>query len=512
MSDAPAPTLRVVPGAPPVAQPSKSQKKKRKPTKSKSAETGGEVVIPDATSAALIEKAPSEADVKEGSVAPELVLQPEGTGTQTPLETLKQSPIVEMLNKRLRAIQKKRTRIGAYQEVTPENLNEDQKRLLSTLPSLEAVRKELEEVKKAIMVHEAEVAQEVLAKQAEVARIEREKTREAVAATETSHRRQTSDLLHFLRLRDMLSIGHPQIVALGLSEPEGLAIYGVTDALLNEESDNRASAIDGLISGAGEFNAVPYSRLAEITQLFLNPLQPEAFAEVLAEEAVEEPPETIEQVEASVAGIPAIIGGTGSFHFMQEDELENQAAEPIFEQAPWTEAAEAASEPQREQPAEIEITETVVEADIDGRTVVQDTVTVTTTTEVPEPSAGEGAINWADEEEGGLPSIGSLHAKFGTFGEASPAPKTPTSVPPTPAANGVNGHAPAADEEGFTPMRGRGRYMRGGFRGGERGGFRGGQRGGRGGERGGFRGGFRGGERGGAFRVAMPLGVSLKFL
>ena len=37
-----------------------------------------------------------------------------------------------------------------YQNESPEKLNEDQKRLLKQLPVLEAVSKELEEVKKAV--------------------------------------------------------------------------------------------------------------------------------------------------------------------------------------------------------------------------------------------------------------------------------------------------------------------------------------------------------------------------
>ena len=47
------------------------------------------------------------------------------------------------------------TRIQNYQNEAPEKLNEDQKRLLKTLPTLEAVSKELEEVKKAIEVRES---------------------------------------------------------------------------------------------------------------------------------------------------------------------------------------------------------------------------------------------------------------------------------------------------------------------------------------------------------------------
>lgn len=43
-------------------------------------------------------------------------------------------------------------RISTYASTPSENLNDDQKRTLKTLPSLEAVQKELEEVKKAIEV------------------------------------------------------------------------------------------------------------------------------------------------------------------------------------------------------------------------------------------------------------------------------------------------------------------------------------------------------------------------
>ena len=95
------------------------------------------------------------------------------------------------------------TRIQSYQNEPPEKLNEDQKRLLKTLPVLEAVSKELEEVKKAIevstvesvypevilmslylKVHESEVAQELAFLKAEAARAEAERIREAVAVKE----------------------------------------------------------------------------------------------------------------------------------------------------------------------------------------------------------------------------------------------------------------------------------------------------------------------------------------
>lgn len=108
-------TIRIVPGAPPPAPLTKSQKKKKVKTAKKTPEHD-DVALPDAASAALTEKAPTEIDVKEGSVAPELVAQSEGQASQTPVEdpSLKATPIVDMLNKRLKQIQKKIVSTGAY--------------------------------------------------------------------------------------------------------------------------------------------------------------------------------------------------------------------------------------------------------------------------------------------------------------------------------------------------------------------------------------------------------------
>ena len=109
MADTPTtPTIRIVPGAPPPSAMTKSQKKKKAKGAKKTPEHE-HVALPDSTSAALTEKAPTEVDVKEGSVAPELVVQPEGQAPQTPVEdpALKATPIVDMLNKRLKQLQKK---------------------------------------------------------------------------------------------------------------------------------------------------------------------------------------------------------------------------------------------------------------------------------------------------------------------------------------------------------------------------------------------------------------------
>ncbi|KAL6310485.1 hypothetical protein BKA93DRAFT_924673 [Sparassis latifolia] len=490
MSDtATTPTLRIVPGAPPPPPLSKSQKKKRKIAKSKSSDpTNDELLTP--TTAALVEQAPTESDIKEGSVAPELVVQPEAEQISAD-DAQKPSPIVELLNKRSKAVSKKITRIQAYSSEPLEKLNEDQKKTLLTLPGLEAVQKELEEVKKAIASHEAEVAREQAAKRAEAVRAEKQRLAEAVSAAETAHREKISDLFTFLRLHSLLSSGHPTALALSLNDAEGLAVYSATESLLGEVTDSRPDVIQGFLTGEGELHGVPYSRLIEITHAYMNP--PSAAQEEPPQEPVEETlTEAVEEPEVTVTGLsstlPSTIGTSGSFHFMQEDELE-QPGEPNFEgEAEWVERADISGE-QNPQPApEVEVVETVVETN--GHVVVEESVSVSTSVKIP-ASAGNQPINWADEDEGELPPIAGLHAKFGTSGKATPPP--PAERPPV---NGghINGAgAGAHEDDGFTPMRGRGRG-RGGFRGerGERGSFRG-----RGGDRGGYRGGYRGGERGG---------------
>lgn len=307
-------------------------------------------------------------------------------------------------------------------------------------------------------------------------------------AAEAAQRQRTAHLLHFLRLRDLLLASHPSVTFLRLSEPESYAVYSATETLLGDDSDSWGNILHGFLTGTGEYNGITFSRLHEITQLFLNPPRaPTPEEEALEEQTHEDVAQQAESIVAAV-GLPSSLGTTGAFHFMQEDELESTPAEPIVE--PQYDAI-----PKVEQPAEVEVVDTVIEDKEVGQTVVQET---TVTIEVPgAAAAADSAIDWADEDEGGLPSIGSLHAEFGK-------PQTPVpngTVPPTPSVNGAqtNGHPPQQhDEEGFMSTRGRGRGGRGSSFRGDRGGYRGrgGDRGGRGGERGGYRGGDRGGERG----------------
>ncbi|KAL1942664.1 hypothetical protein VTO73DRAFT_4904 [Trametes versicolor] len=367
-------TPRVVPGAPPPPAPSKSQKKKRKAGKPKEAsESDVPVAVPDTATAALIEKAPEASDVKEGAVAPQLVAQV-SEEPQTPAE-LKLSPIVDMLNKRLKANGKKITRIQLYQNESPEKLNDDQRRLLKTLPTLEAVSKELEEVKKAIEVHEAELGQEIAFLKAEAARAEAQRIRDAVAGAQAEYLDKTAELVTFLRLHGMLSNSHPDALALNLNEAEGIAVYSITETLLHEVNAGKTDMIRSIFTGEGEHLGIPYSRVVEIKERFLNP--PPAPPKE-AEES-QEASTVSEEAPTPISGIPSTVGTSGAINFILTDELAEAEAENAPDSNEWVDV-QAQAEP--EQPTEVEISETVTELEVNGHTVVEDSVTITTTTEV----------------------------------------------------------------------------------------------------------------------------------
>ncbi|KAJ7045476.1 hypothetical protein C8F04DRAFT_1064898 [Mycena alexandri] len=480
--------LRIVPGAPPPKELSKSARKKRK-TKSK-AEASTPVL--ESSSAALIEKAPEASEIEAGAVAPELVVQPEPEAVPVAEEeiVLKPSPIVDLIHKRLKATSKKISRISTYASTVPEKLNEDQKATLKTLPGLEAVQKELGEVKKAVEVHEAQLVAELTQKRQEAEKSEKARIASAVSAAENAALTKAFDLLNFIRLRSLLASGE---LSLGLENAEVTAVFSAGEALLAEAGEAKQAVLAGFMFGQGSYEGISYARLLEITQLSLNPpraatpvqeTSPEAVAEA-TEESVEGGP------DLSTSNQPVGISASGNFDFMQASELET----PFEDNAEWVERSDATGH-QEEQ---------VVE---NGH--VQPDEPLATGTPPADTFQSNAALDWAaDDEEGGLPPIAGLHAKFGTSGTATPVVEEELQT---------NGHnAPAAaeaapatapeEDDGFTQARGRGRARgsrggerldRGGFRGGFRGNDRGFRGGGGGGERG--RGGFRGGRGGGEWR------------
>jgi hypothetical protein len=126
MTDTAPSTPRIVPGAPPPSTATKSQRKKRRTAgkggKLEDSPAVSSVAIPDTTSAALTETAPAPSDIAAGAVADELVAHPPVNGdtaagaTPVPepepsIPDFKPSPIVEMLQKRIKATGKKIVRV-----------------------------------------------------------------------------------------------------------------------------------------------------------------------------------------------------------------------------------------------------------------------------------------------------------------------------------------------------------------------------------------------------------------
>nr|GAT57665.1 TMP-TENI-domain-containing protein [Mycena chlorophos] len=401
---APAPSVvRVVPGAPPPKDVSKAPRKKRKP-KAKGDDAATDIL--ESSTAALVETAPSTADIQNGAVAADLIVEPEAADDSA----LKPSPLVDLITKRLKATSKKIGRISAYATTDPETLNEDQKATLKTLPALEAVQKELIEVKKAVEVYEAQVAAELAQTRRDAEQKENERVAAAVAEAKRAVVSQGSNLVNFLRLRPILANNDVS----GLDHNEVNAVFSAGNILFGEQSEAQEALVSGFLLGDGSHEGVPYTRFWDITALVLNPPAP-------SQETDSEP---VEEVITSTVNPPLGLSTTGSFDFMQASELE----QPFEENAEWVERADV-EVPLAEEP-------------------VNDVVADETS---------NAAIDWADEDEGGLPPIASL-AKFGS-GSATPVVEDELQT------NGHIGNPVAAvsapiaaveEDDGFTTARGRG--------------------------------------------------------
>ncbi|EJD52618.1 hypothetical protein AURDEDRAFT_111252 [Auricularia subglabra TFB-10046 SS5] len=481
---------RIVPGAPPPPPLSKSQqKKKRKAGKPKEDGPAPDAIL-DLPKAPLIETAPSVADIANGAIEPALVSEPVPTPPAAAAaagEPKKPSPSIEAVAKRLRALGKKVQRISTYAHLPTDQLNEDQRRTAATLPALELAVKELEEVKKNIETIEADYAKEEANVRAQEEEVVKQRVADAVADAQAASVSTASRILAFIRFSHLIS-SEPSITTAGLTDTERNAVYVAAQFLLGELSEQRDAVVSGFFSGTGDIEGVEYARLRQILDDHLampkEPVEPPRSPTPVAAE-----PEPEAAPEESAHGIPASASGASSFHFMQASELEGT---PFEQGAEWIEKPEDEAAPE---PAHPEYTH-----------------------EEPEASASAeptGPIDWANDD-GGLPEIESLQAKFASSGEATPnlAPEAAAAdgwTPAEPAAAEAytpptaNGQAtgPVVDDDGFTEARrprttstrgggDRGFRGRGGFRGGERGGYRGGRPDGEFRGRGGFRGGDRG--------------------
>ncbi|KAK1236464.1 hypothetical protein PQX77_000300 [Marasmius sp. AFHP31] len=422
---------RAVPGAPPPVTLSKSQLKRLRKSKGKTEESSpatSHVELPDTKSAALTETAPGPSDIREGSVAPELVAE---QPVQEEEVALKPSPIIELVNKRLKASSKKITRISSYATADPSTLNEDQKSTLKTLPVLEAIVKELGEA------YETELATDLLRKRQDSEAAERKRIAEAVALAQDTHTNLTSDILSFLRVRNELWTNARDPSSLGLTQREVEVTNAVGALLLGEDGQHKHETLKGFLSQEGSFEDVPYERLLSITHQVLAPRPPTPV------NAPSEEPSTEIDTEPAVAADAVPVAKSSSFHFLQASEIET----PSFEHN--TEWVERPSH----QP---------------GHPVTHEQPNGHVSHAENEAPPTNDNIDWAAEGEDDLPSIDGLHATFGKSGtvtpdaQAEPAPQD--QVVPDPNGHAHTEAAPPADDDGFTQARG-GRGRGRGFRG-----------------------------------------------
>ncbi|KAF8488398.1 hypothetical protein JB92DRAFT_2798603 [Gautieria morchelliformis] len=464
---------------------------------------------------ATVERSPEDVDDNKDAVAEAVVvaaLEPIQEAVQD--RPKKASPVVELLNKRIKVQTKKLSRIAVYSSKSPSELNEDQKKSVASLPSIQGAVRELEETKKAVEIVEAEDAKERAKQREEEEKATSDRIAQAVSDVSLTHQQRLSEILSLLHLSSLLLASDPTTFTLTIDEKERHALCATAETLLGSECTQKEEALSGILFGHGDIDGITYDRLLEVVDAYRNPSldreptpTPE---EPIPQEDTE--PAIVEQVTSSVVateppplaseGVAPTSSG-GSFHFMQESELEGTSFEHGAE---WVEKPQDPPEssvivPDTELPAGLTVIDTGIPHDVNG---------IPKHVEEPPLSAVSAALDWAADDGDGLPSINSLHAKFGTSGAATPEALPQDADPVVQASERdatsiVNGDVTThsntqADEDGFVVAKnGRGRQSdaRHDVRGGERGRGRGGP-------------GFRG-DRGGEYRGGMCILLNVMY-
>lgn len=546
-------TPRYIPGAPP-PKPVAEKKKRPKKTKTPASNDGGSIAaegdqsdagvnVSDARSAALTDQAPAKEDVLSGRVAGELVATEKEIHEKVVEEIsddepeagleewniFKKAGAVDILKRGIKKLETKLERVQPKTGKAETKPKQDEKPLSETPAFIEALIDELKELLSAAEAEDAKrtAKQEELLKEYRLAerKAHKKAIKAAVAQAETSAATKAVNVLSFLSLASTItSRNSSRPFTIPLTDSERASISKAALVLQDDENASRLDVIDGLLNenSTGDYDGIPYARLRALTKSFtsapitsppVETAQPPingqgaatGFGNVqfgTAGEVASAPvPLTFGQVGSS--GLEHV-HGVGTTDMNDEGGVEDSSAEVV----------EGGSIPSA-QTVQHEWVEVKAE---DGEAPLQ-TGTAQDTS----------AVDWAaDDMEDELPPIDSLHAKFGTSGQATPvsniasadvtqvaaAPTPPTVDPaenapeqqqPEDLTGGLKASAQAPkagdDEEWFTPrpLKQSTRGGRGDWRGGERGSsFRGGERGGyRGGDRGsGFRGrggsGFRG--------------------
>ncbi|KAI8911345.1 hypothetical protein DFJ77DRAFT_469682 [Powellomyces hirtus] len=129
---------------------------------------------------------------------------PDDQDIQTPPnETANKSPYVEVIQKKMRALRKKLTKLDKYDQLPTSELNADQIQALDKKPEIVAAFKELEDAVKQIAIVEAEEAKALLAKQHAAEEQAQNRIQNALNKAQQAHAsesRKTIQLFHVLNV------------------------------------------------------------------------------------------------------------------------------------------------------------------------------------------------------------------------------------------------------------------------------------------------------------------------
>ncbi|KAG8898621.1 hypothetical protein FRB99_007327 [Tulasnella sp. 403] len=437
---------RTIPGAPP-PEPSKPSAPKKKKSKKKPKSPGekgktdtsvagdedvtphdSDVHVTDARSAALIEQAPDQDDIENGRVAGDLVASQE--------EIQDEIEEVELTLEEWNIWQPPPNVISAKHAELEAKLSQDS---LS-----EAEKAALETTVRVLKDVQASAEEAEVKRQAEQERLLRrhrlnvhgDHTRtlnDAVADTESKGVEKVNAILSFLALSNTLASTSPiRPFIAPIGEQERAAIASAWNALLGDDLALRAEVANGLIDEnvSGVFEQVPFARLRALTKAFAHPISPMAsppaqttnlVPDVYANGAGVQSISFTMDSELDTAPSAHVSGGAdaaelANVHGVEAENLEAVAQDPNAElvegdaipsastvQQEWVEIA-------REDTAPVHHVEDVYE----GQTAV---VQAEDVVNAPESAT----LDWAaDDLSGELPPLDTLHAKFGTSGDATP--------------------------------------------------------------------------------------------
>ncbi|WWD16851.1 hypothetical protein CI109_101283 [Kwoniella shandongensis] len=346
-----------VPGAPSPAQSASSKPKKSK--KKNSAPTAAVETSTGTTGEGIPEAAPAQAQAVEQTTPAAAASGP----------SKEKGPVEEVIAKRMRTLGKKIQRFKGYAAQPPTSLNNDQRSAIASLPNLEGIYRELEDLSKQVEYVELEQAGKV-----REIREQAQKETEGVASTKVTEF-QTSlstPLSLFLRLHSLLHPARPsdhEHLTFGRLElPSNLQdVVQATDVLrvgrmyedLIAGGESGAAIISGLVKGpVGDDEENDHVHhlldlLSESDSLPVEEAALEAEEEVTETPEAEPVPEVVQPVSAprSEQGLPnghgedttvesedvpapseaPAAGRSGALNFLQEDEL---AEEESFEVVP----------------------------------------------------------------------------------------------------------------------------------------------------------------------------------